>query len=66
MAGATKDHRPSPLRLLVLAAVFAVLVPVAALGALEVLKLQGRVNDYAGMISVAAREQLEDKLRSLE
>ena len=34
--------------------------------ALDVPKLQGRVNDYADMISPAVRTQLEAKLKSIE
>ena len=49
-----------------LAAVLGLLLPAGLLNALEVPRLQGRVNDYAGMISANARGQLEDRLRSLE
>jgi uncharacterized protein len=53
-------------RLAVLGVIVALLVPVGVLSALDVPPLRGRVNDYAGMISVPAREQLENKLRALE
>jgi uncharacterized protein len=37
-----------------------------SLSALEVPPLKGRVNDYAGMLSTATRQQLESSLRDLE
>ncbi|MBN1835606.1 MAG: TPM domain-containing protein [Spirochaetales bacterium] len=48
------------------AAALVLFLPVAVLGAIEVPRLQGRVNDYAGMISASAKAQLEERMRSLE
>lgn len=50
----------------ILTAVSALLLSAAAVYALEVPPLKGRVNDYAGMISPAAANTLEQKLRSFE
>jgi len=58
--------RTQRLSRVLLAGVLALLLPAGLVNALEVPRLQGRVNDYAGMISGNARGQLEDTLRSLE
>jgi len=58
-------HGAHQVKRLFLAAVI-VLVLWTSAQALEVPKLQGYVNDYAGMISGPAREQLETELRAFE
>lgn len=50
---------------LLLACIFFVM-PIAVSWGIEVPKLQGRVNDYAHMLSPAVKGQLEDTLRSFE
>lgn len=68
MAGdsSNRSGRLSASRVLLLLAAVWLLAPLGSAGALEVPRLQGRVNDYAGMISTTARGQLEDTLRQLE
>jgi uncharacterized protein len=53
-------------RLTAAAALILLLASAGVLFALEVPPLQGRVNDYANMISAGVRAQLEDKLAALE